>query len=81
MEQVSQQGSQSSLSQLDRVRNKNLIRVAFVENKAYWVHENKFYEADIVDGFVQHNDAKQIDAHNLSESEFSALLEILDNLS
>jgi hypothetical protein len=70
----------SPKSQLDRIRKKNIIRVAIVEKKAYWVHENIFYVADVVDGEIDNNAAQPIDAHNLSKKELDKLLYILDSL-
>ena len=69
------------LSQLDKVRKKNIIRVAIHGKKAYWVHENIFYEADVVDGHIDNSEAKPIDAHKLSEKELERLLKILDSIS
>ena len=68
-------------TQLEKVRKRNVIRVAIVNNKAYWVHNNTFYEAEVIDGSIQNEKAKQIDAHNLSQKELNTLLDILDNIS
>ena len=71
----------SPKSQLDRIRKKNIIRVAIVEKKAYWVHDNVFYEAEVIDGEINNNDAKPIDATNLSQSQIKKLMDILDRIS
>ena len=68
-------------SQLEKIRKKNIIRVAIIDEKAYWVHNNTFYQADIIDGFINNDEAKAIDAHTLSQDELSALMEILDTIS
>ena len=68
-------------SQLDRIRRKNIIRVAVVEKKAYWVHENTFYEAEVINGEINNDDAKPIDATNLSDAQIKMLLDILDRIS
>ena len=70
----------SPKSQLDRIRRKNIIRVAVVEKKAYWVHENVFYEAEVVDGQINNENAKPIDAHSLTQKELNKLLMILDSM-
>jgi hypothetical protein len=67
-------------SQLDRIRKKNIIRVAIVEKKAYWVHQNVFYVADVVDGEIDNDAAKPIDAQILSKKELDKLMYILDSL-
>lgn len=67
-------------SQLSQIRKKNLVRVAIVGEKAYWVHDNTFYESDIVDGYIDNEAARPIDAHKLSKREFDKLLKVLDNI-
>jgi hypothetical protein len=67
-------------SQLEKVRKRNIIRVAIVDRKAYWVHDNIFYQADVVDGYIDNDDATPIDAHSLSKKELNKLLTILDSI-
>jgi len=68
-------------SQLHRLRKRNAMTVAVVEDKAYWVHDNVFYETDVVDGEIVRENAKQVDAFSLSSEQFSHLLDILDNIT
>lgn len=68
-------------SQLDRIRKNSIIRVAIIGDKAYWVHDNTFYETEIIDGYIDNDNAKPIDAFKLSDKEFVKLLTILDNIS
>jgi len=68
-------------SQLHRLRKRNAMTVAIVEDKAYWVHDNVFYETDVVDGEIVRENAKQVDAFSLSSKQFSNLLDILDNIT
>jgi hypothetical protein len=70
----------SPKSQLDRIRKKNIIRVAIIQKKAYWVHQNVFYVADVIDGEIDNDAAKPIDAHTLSQKQLDKLLSILDSL-
>ena len=67
-------------TQLDKARKKNIIKVAITENKAYWVHENIFYESDVVDGYVDSENSRPIDAHKLSQKELNKLMDILDGI-
>ena len=67
-------------SQLEKIRKKNTVRVAIIGKKAYWVHENIFYETDIVDGYINNENAKAIDAHLLNQRELNRLLKILDSI-
>jgi len=75
------QQKESLLSQLDKVRKKNIIRIAITGNKAYWVSDNIFYESDVVDGYVDNENARPIDAHKLSKKEVQNLLDILDGIN
>lgn len=68
-------------SQLLNIRKKNTVTVAIVENKAYWVHDNTFYETEIIDGQIDRDSARPINAHTLSKKKFNQLLEILDSIS
>jgi hypothetical protein len=57
------------------------VHVAMIENKAYWVIGNVFYEADIVDGEVDKDSSRPIDAFNMSRRDLNKMLYILDNLT
>lgn len=72
---------ETAVSQLEKIRKKNIIRVAIIGRKAYWVHENIFYETNIINGSIDNDGAKAIDAYSLSDRELSRLLKILDNIS
>jgi len=67
---------------MEQIFDKNSISVAIVENKAYWVHENIFYCANINNfGKIDTDNAKPIDVFSLSKKETKQLLTILDSLS
>jgi len=70
-----------TLTQLQKLRKDNVIKVAIFEDKAYWVHNNIFYVSNIIDGDIDNGGAKPIDAHKLSKKEMDFLLEVLDNLN
>lgn len=70
-----------TVTQLDKIRKKHIIKVAIVKDNAYWVHNNVFYKSKIVDGYIDDVNAKPIDAHSLKQSELLQLMDILDNLS
>lgn len=57
------------------------VHVAIIENKAYWVMENVFYQADIVDGEVNKDSSRPIDAFKMSSKDLNKMLYILDNLA
>lgn len=73
--------SQSDESQLDKIRKKNTIKVAIADDKAYWVYNNTFYESDVVDGHIDNQNARPVDAHKLSSEELTDLLTILDGIN
>jgi len=50
------------------------------DNKVYWVENNNFYFAEIVDGEFNTNSGQLINTENLSKKEIEDLLFILDNL-
>lgn len=77
----SQKQSSISTSQIDQVRKKNIVKVAIVNNRAFWVKNNKFWTSRIIDGYIDDVNAEEIDAHSLSKKELLMLLEILDELS
>lgn len=60
---------------------KNTVKVIKTsDNKVYWVDNNNFLCADIVDGEFDKELGKPIDTSNLSKEEVDDLLYILDNL-
>lgn len=63
------------------MRKERTLTVAIVEDKAYWVHDNTFYETDIVNGEIDKNSARPINAFTLPKKKFDQLLEILDNIT
>lgn len=71
---------EKTMTQLEKIRAKNTLRVAVVGSKAYWVHENIFYESDIVNGQIDNSAARPIDAHKLSKKQLDQLLHILDKI-
>jgi hypothetical protein len=60
-----------------------IMNVAIVDEKAYFVMDNVFYEADIdMDTEqVDKDSAEPIDAHSLTATEMNRMLFILDNLN
>lgn len=59
--------------------NEEIVRVAQYENKAYWVHDNIFYEADLIKE-PDFSTAKPIDTMSMSPRQLKELLTILDEL-
>lgn len=72
----------SRISQLEKRKEKSRLKVIFTDDgKAYWVDNNIFYVAEVIDGKPNFENAKQIDTENMSKNELDKMLFILDNLS
>lgn len=57
-----------------------IINVAIFDNKAYWVHENIFYEADIVNNEINRESSKPVNVMEMSLYDINKMLFILDHL-
>lgn len=63
-------------------RKQNTIRVVYTpDQKAYWVKQNTFYCADLVNGELDPSSGKPVITEGLSKQEIQKLLIILDNLN
>ena len=60
--------------------NEKYLKVAIVEDKAYWVVNNTLYEADIVDEEILKEEARPVDAFDMDFKEVSKMMAILDNI-
>jgi hypothetical protein len=58
----------------------HFIKVAIVEDKAYWVINNVLYQADVVDGEIEKEYAEPVDAFEMDYREVNKLMNILDNM-
>ena len=68
-------------SQTRKHYRENNVRIVYTpDQKAYWVSQNTFYCADLVDGELDPSSGKPIDTEGLSKKEIDRLLFILDNL-
>jgi hypothetical protein len=67
--------------QSKKYRNAAVIKVIQApDNKAYWVKDNIFYYAEVIDGEFDPTTGKPVDTNDLSRKEIDKLLFILDNL-
>ena len=60
--------------------DENYIKIALVEDKAYWIIDNVLYEADVIDGDIQKEYASPVDAFEMDYMEVNRLMHILDNI-
>jgi len=56
------------------------MKIMVVKNKAYWIKDNRFIVADIVDGEVQKENAKEVDTMNMDKVELDEMLFIVEKL-
>jgi hypothetical protein len=67
-------------SQAKKHLSENNVKVMIVEDQAYWVHNNMFYKAETINGFVDPESVQPIDTNNMSKRDIDKMLFILDNL-
>lgn len=61
--------------------NPEQIKVLVVENKAYWIQDNTFYETHITDdGEIDQASSKPVDTTNLGDEDVDRLMKIVDEL-
>jgi hypothetical protein len=60
--------------------DKELLNVAIFDDKAYWVCENVFYEAEIVNNEINRESSKPVDTMSMSPYDVNKMLFILDHL-
>jgi hypothetical protein len=69
-------------SQMEKLLNKSTVKVAIVDDKAYWVSNNQFYMANIDDaGRIDGENAEKVDVFSLPYKKVQSLLQILDSIS
>ncbi len=63
----------------DMDEDREIVRVAVYEDKAYWVHENVFYESEVTRE-PDFDTARPIDVSSLSSKDMKELFTVLDEL-
>lgn len=67
-------------SQMERHEDAGKIEVLIIEDKAYWVADNTFFTANMVNGFIDQETTRPINTENMEKKEIEKMLFILDNL-
>lgn len=67
-------------SQMDKRVEQNSVKIVATEDKAYWVVDNVFYVADLINDVPDMSTARPVDTSNMSKSDIDKMLFILDNL-
>jgi hypothetical protein len=60
--------------------DKTNIRVIIVENNAYWIKDNIFYKAPLVNELIDKESAEQVDTINMDKVQLDKMLFIMDKL-
>lgn len=60
--------------------DERFLKVAIVEDKAYWVVNNTFWEADVIDDEIVKEEARQINAFDMDFKDVNKMMIILDNI-
>lgn len=68
-------------TQATRYVEKNTTKVLFTESKAYWISNNCFYQADIIDGEVDQNEATPVDIMALDDVQLKEMSFIVEKLT
>ena len=70
------------LTQMQRVIKDSNVSVAIVNDYAYWVKNNTIYRSKVTnDGFIDVDNASEIDVFSLNDKETKNLLKIIDSIS
>lgn len=69
------------VSQATEHNKKNSIRILFVDGLAYWIAQNKFFVADIVDGLIDHENARVVDTMAMDKVQLDKMVFIVDQLT
>jgi hypothetical protein len=59
---------------------KNKLRIFVADDKAYWIKNNAFYEANLVDGIIDESTTKVVDTMGMNKVELDKMLFIIDQL-
>jgi hypothetical protein len=60
--------------------DKTNIKVIIVDGTAYWIKDNTFYKAPLVDHMIDKESAQQVDTTDMNKVQLDQMLFILDKL-
>jgi hypothetical protein len=69
-----------SKSQSLNHETKQHVKVIITEDKAYWIMNNNFYSANVVEGSIDKDSTSVVDTFSLDQEELDKMLFILDQL-
>jgi hypothetical protein len=62
-------------------QNKTTMRVLFLQDKAYWIQDNIFYTADLVDGLVDEETKTRVDTMGMNKVQLEEMSFIVERLT
>lgn len=62
-------------------RNQNLTRIIFTEKNAYWIKDNRLYEADTDNGLIVENSEKPVDTMGMDKVKLDEMMFIVEKLT
>lgn len=74
-------GKEKPLRQSQKFEDSLYIRIVFFENKAYWIRENVFYVADLVDGEVDKESTRKVDTIAMDKVQLDKMVFIVEQLT
>jgi hypothetical protein len=69
------------VTQSTKAYDKGRIKILFAENNAYWIANNTFYVADVVDGSVDEESIKPVDTMGMSKVQLDKMIFIVETLT
>lgn len=60
---------------------KSKMRVVYFNNMAYWIKDNSFYQANLVDGMVDESSTKVVDIMGMDKVELDQMIFIVQRLT
>jgi hypothetical protein len=60
--------------------DKTNVKVIIVDNQAYWIKDNIFYKAPLVDQLIDKDSAEQVDTSGMDKVQLDQMLFIVDKL-
>lgn len=69
-----------SASQSRNYVSEKLLKIIAVDGKAYWIKDNKFFTAKMIDGKINHDTTEEVNTINMSKDDLDKMLFIIDSL-
>lgn len=60
--------------------DKSNLKVIIFDNNAYWIKDNIFYSAPMIDQFIDKENVEQVDTINMDKVQLDKMLFIMDKL-